>query len=720
MKKYIFLLLLLLTWTANNVSAISQTDSLKNLLTNELDDKEKIDIYIKLAIVYANTNPDSANFYINKSFEINKDNKIEDIDIYWNLSKYYGDINNSDSCLEYLIIAKNMAKKMKNIEKEILINTALVYQYSENAEYEQSFTLLLDNEKIINESGITKYKTRNYLMLGFCYREYKNIDKAFEYFEKATKTDKDEDVLDDKATAYNELGNLENTKGNHQQAIIYQTLALKIREENNKYVQLMFSYNDIATTYQALLQYDKALEYLNKSLIMSKKYNHLQVAFANYINIASIYMDKKNYYTAKIYIDSSYFIATNIQSKKLYEDLYNGYYLFYKEQNIYDKALEYHELSKLYADSIRNEESDANINKLQIQYESLKKDKEIITANEKLKQKNIIIYTTSIATAIVLFLLIFLYKLFKDKKNALEMLKIQNIEISQKNEEILTQSEEIFIQQKEILNKNQKIQEQNADLEQKNKHITDSILYAKRIQSAVLPTETDINSVFQKYFVFFRPRDIVSGDFYWVRHFKNLKIIAAADCTGHGVPGAFMSMLAIALMNEIVRKEEVIAANEVLEQLRIYIKKSLQQTGKYNESKDGMDIAICVIKDEIYLQFAGANNSAIIVRKQELIELKADKQPVGIYINEKPFTATNFELQTKDQLYLFSDGFRDQFGGENGEKYKFKRFKNLLLQINTIPIDNQKDIIEAELFKWQNTNKFFEQLDDILIIGIEF
>ena len=267
-----------------------------------------------------------------------------------------------------------------------------------------------------------------------------------------------------------------------------------------------------------------------------------------------------------------------------------------------------------------------------------------------------------------------------------------------------------------IKERTKEIREQKEIVEEKNKHITDSIIYAKRIQNALLPPEQIIRKELPEHFILFKPRDIVSGDYYWFgRNDENI-VIVAADCTGHGVPGAFMSMLGVAFLNEIINKNEVVKANEILNQLREHVITSLRQTGKEGEAKDGMDIAICVIdKKTMNLQFAGANNPLYLVRDGELIQIKADRMPIGIYIKTNPFNNNELTLQENDCLYIFSDGYVDQFGGKSNRKFKSKPFKRLLLDINDKPMSEQRTILDDTIEEWKGIN---EQVDDILVIGI--
>ncbi|MCK4664123.1 MAG: SpoIIE family protein phosphatase [Bacteroidales bacterium] len=263
----------------------------------------------------------------------------------------------------------------------------------------------------------------------------------------------------------------------------------------------------------------------------------------------------------------------------------------------------------------------------------------------------------------------------------------------------------------------QTIQKTFNTIEIKNKNITASINYASRIQTAMLPDKDFLNLFPYRYFILFKPRDIVSGDFYWMKKIDKKIIIVAADCTGHGVPGAFVSMLGIAFLNEIVNKKEVKTAAQILEELRTQVKISLNQTDPDSGTKDGMDIALCIIDTQTnLLQFAGAYNPLYIIRNNELIEIKATRNPIGIYIKEKPFADNEIQLQNYDKIYLFSDGYVDQFGGEKNTKFLTKRFKQLLLDISSSPLEEQKQILNTNIEKWK---KDIVQNDDMLIIGFE-
>ncbi|MFC2096395.1 PP2C family protein-serine/threonine phosphatase [Bacteroidota bacterium] len=250
---------------------------------------------------------------------------------------------------------------------------------------------------------------------------------------------------------------------------------------------------------------------------------------------------------------------------------------------------------------------------------------------------------------------------------------------------------------------------------QKNQ-ITDSIQYAKSLQTGLLTELNLIKKIIPNHFIFYLPKDIVSGDFYWVKKLDDYIIIAAADCTGHGVPGAFMSVLGISLLNEIVRRKEITKANQALEVLRYELRETLSQSDKDYSTNNGMDIALCVInRKEKIIQYSGANAPLYLVRNNKLIEYKPTRNPIGATPIEIPFHNNEIEYEEDDIFYLFSDGFMDQFGGDNGKKFRSRRFKHLLLEIHKKPMEIQKDHLKLSLNKWM-MNKY-EQIDDIMIFG---
>ncbi|MGE0078807.1 MAG: two-component regulator propeller domain-containing protein [Bacteroidales bacterium] len=307
----------------------------------------------------------------------------------------------------------------------------------------------------------------------------------------------------------------------------------------------------------------------------------------------------------------------------------------------------------------------------------------------------------------------------KEQKKILEeKVRERTIEVENQKNEILEKNHELEDQNQEIMSQRDLLSNQNERISKQNKQIKDSIQYARRIQSAILPSTSILTDHNIDHFLIFRPKDIVSGDFYWFKQMGDHLLIAVADCTGHGVPGAFMSMLGNAFLNEIVAHNDITKANQVIDNLRDLVISSLKQSGEDAVTRDGMDIAFCELNlKTLSIQFAGAHNSLLIVRNNELIELHADRFPVGLYHKTlMSFTNHKFQLQKGDNLYLLTDGIFDQFGGDYGSKFMYKRLKNLLVEINQQPMDSQKKIIEINVDDWMRNE--YEQIDDITLLGL--
>ena len=262
-----------------------------------------------------------------------------------------------------------------------------------------------------------------------------------------------------------------------------------------------------------------------------------------------------------------------------------------------------------------------------------------------------------------------------------------------------------------------KVMERTRQIEQQKLNITDSLHYARRIQKALMLPSEELERILPSHFILNKPKDIVSGDYYWVAHREDKLIIAVADCTGHGVPGAFMSIMGINFLNEIVVKAEAIKANEILNELRDKLIKSLGQTGQRDETKDGMEMALCVVDAGNHrLQYSGAFRPMYLLRQDELIVIKGDPMPIGIYNeDEVPFTNKEVPFREDDMIYLFTDGYVDQIGGLERKTFKSVRFKALLKEVHQKSMDEQRDFLREEHEIWRSGS---EQIDDIMILGV--
>ena len=328
-------------------------------------------------------------------------------------------------------------------------------------------------------------------------------------------------------------------------------------------------------------------------------------------------------------------------------------------------------------------------------------------------------YFSLAATILIVFETQFLWSKFTQAQ--LNLIRTQKVEIEQQKEEILTQNEQLIEHREKILSHQVKIEAQNKD-------ITDSIKYASKIQNALLPSERKMNRLLGEYFLYYKPRDIVSGDFYWLDKYNDKTVIAASDCTGHGVPGAFVSALGISILNEILQRAvsngEYLNPAIMLNRLRDRMVSSIVRTENKEDTYDGMDISICMIdKKQNTLEYAGALQPVYLIKKvsekpekYELSTLKPDVHPISMTdFKEHTYQTTIVNINKGDLLYLFSDGYADQFGGKKLKKFLTINFRKLLVSVAGKPMEMQKDELDKRLMEWQGK---MTQIDDIMVVGI--
>lgn len=473
------------------------------------------------------------------------------------------------------------------------------------------------------------------------------------------------------------------------QAFDYFQQSLEIREQVNDRQGLAKTLNNIGISYLHSGRLDLARDYFERSLTISEEINDANEIATSLLRIGMIYNYKGQSDRALNYLNQSLRYAIKLDIKETTKEIYLNLSDVYARLNNYEDALKYFKLHSAIKDTISRKETLDMISEMQVKYETdaVMKDNQLLTtqaelSQSKVRQQRTIIYFFIFGLFSVLSLVVLLVRQNNQRKKA-------NLELSQKNTLITEQKKEI----------------------------TDSIQYASRIQNALLPPGDYIDKLIPERFIIYFPRDIVSGDYYWLTE-KNRKVICvSADCTGHGVPGAFMSMLGIAFLNEILSKQAEFHTDEILNDLRAHVIKSLHQTGKEGESQDGMDIALYIIDlEEMKLEYSGANISLYLFRDNELIEYKADKMPIGIHVkSEIPFTRHNIEIQKNDMLYTHTDGYPDQFGGPFQKKFMVKNFKNVLSEIHTKPVEEQKKKLINVFNDWKGS---FAQVDDVLVVGV--
>jgi serine phosphatase RsbU (regulator of sigma subunit) len=561
--------------------------------------------------------------------------------------------------------------------------------------------------------------------LGFYYLQKGQNDKAFEQlieclavYEKL----KDEAGI---ALAFYNIGLVHLRLGNFNDAVEYIQKCIAIRLKLNDSAGLASCYFQMAFVHQFFNDFEASEIDARKSIEIRKELNDKIGLASSYMVLSDVYHKQKQFAKAKEILEQSLKYREGTNENMGYHATKQRWVEVNIELGNYDVARETANSGLKYA-------TDDNIPLGIIRYlQSLGKLEERLGNKEEAKKK----YLESLEQATNTSYKFIQYELHEaladlcsqmgDTASAFEHYKkfhsIREEVVSLqsntrlKSLKFMSQVESAKREAELEKTKNAELQKAYALIEEKNKDITDSIYYAKRIQNSILPKDNHITALFPDHFVLYKPKDIVSGDFYWISNCAGKKIIAAVDCTGHGVPGAFMSMAGSSLLNEIVNEKNITSPTQILNHLRERLMQTLQQTGADGESKDGMDIALCVF-DGNTLEFAGANNPLYLIRNKELQEFKSDKQPIGVHAGaEKPFTSAKIELQKGDTIYIFSDGYVDQFGGPNGKKFMSKRFKDLLLSISGLTLSEQKNALDKAIEEWKGAG---QQVDDILVIGL--
>jgi serine phosphatase RsbU (regulator of sigma subunit)/uncharacterized protein HemY len=479
--------------------------------------------------------------------------------------------------------------------------------------------------------------------------------------------------------------------------------AISIQKEIGDQYGLQFSYSQIGLLFYNMQQFDLALEYQLLAKQIATETNNPQAIMSTNSCIGEIYYRKKEFNKAIEYASEALKLATQLNVIEERKDAFQVLSETYSAMKNYEKAFEYQGKFIALKDSMQSEATTKQLQELQTEYDTEKKQKEIelLTKNqeiqtERISHQRILNYAIFAGLVLVMILAFLMYKRYREKHKANEMLAQQKVE---------------------ILNKNQDLHSKNNLIEHQKKEITDSIEYAKTIQHAMLPNENEIRELFPQSFVLFKPKDIVSGDFYWFRKFNNIHFVAAADCTGHGVPGAFMSMIGNDKLNFALQEKKHILPSEILGELNRGVKNALKQNDLSSKSRDGMDIVLCAFDPKNKtVNYSGANRTLYHISKGELKEYPPTKSAIG------GFTSENFEYTLKtinysegDIFYLFTDGYPDQFGGEKGKKLMIKNFKQFLLSISEKPMDIQKQELDKTFETWKGS---FEQIDDVLVIGV--
>ncbi len=760
MKKNILLVIILfvIALTAN----AQPKDSLIRLINTTNDTKEKAEALITLGKTYLKEkNQQKALDFLQQAVTLCKENKD------------YRNLQNAYLLIGFAYKNNDLEKSKEAFQKSINIftlgNDTLVASRAYNglAQVEMISGNLYNALKYLKKTielkkaaGDIKGEGIAYNTLGNTYFQLGENDKAIKSYETALTLFQKINFLPGIATVYNAIGvvydNLANYDNieNFKEAESFYRKAIEVFKQLNDSIEIARTSLNIGIIHTQLLnnailkekdrqkveeEYKSALKYLNQAYEIFDRKNDKASLVKALINLAALNIEKGNYQE-----------SINLLNKA-FEHLKDLDYPAYSTGNVYyylananllagnhNKALEYinksidiskkanikknlaesYRLLSIINDSARNYKAalealrdylklkdeiwNEQTNKLIQQFGIKEKEKELEIKEVRIKQQEaenraqkLMIYALLIFALLVLVVIFLIFKQYREKKKANEILEAKNKLISEQKQQI-----------------------------------TDSIMYAKNIQLAVLPPLDNFSEYLNNYFILFKPRDIVSGDFYWIRSSDDGKklYVAAADCTGHGVPGAFMSMLGISFLNEIISTYPDVQTEKTLDTLREKIINSLHKS-----AKDGMDISLVKIdKEKGTVSFSGAYNPLYVIRSKDktplqadktmeegnyvLYEFKADRMPVGYSLKMKDFTSKTFGFEKDDILIMFSDGFADQFGGPSNSKYKYKNFKKLLLKLASLPMDKIKEELDREHENWKGEN---EQTDDVIVMGIK-
>ena len=609
-----------------------------------------------------------------------------------------------DSAFYFAQLQYNFAESVNNKK---WMSYALNMQgvlFSLRGDYAKAIDYFTRSLKIFEEIGNKKGIAYSLGNIGTIYDGQGDHVKAIEYYTRSLKIQEEVGNKDGIAISLGNIGIIYERQGEYTKAIEYYTKTLKIYEEIGEKRGIGSAISIIGVFYKDQGDYAKAIDYNTRSLKIFKEIGEKRGIAGCLNNIGDIYLDQGDYLKTMEKSTKSLSIAQEIGAIELIRNASSSLWKTYKKLGKNRQALEMHELYIQMRDSIlsiENKEaiiqqefkyqyekqaavdSVANAKERDIKEETIKRQEVELSSEKKMR------YTLFGGLGIISLLLVF---------------AINRFLVTRKQKDTIAEQKKVVEEQKELV-------------EEQKKDITDSIQYAENIQRALLPS-TEQLSLLPEHFVLFHPKDIVSGDFYWMQHHNNSVYLAACDCTGHGVPGAFMSMIGSSQLDEAVIEKGITQPNEIFYEVRKGFINALKQTGEKGQQKDGMDATLIAWDKNNKLQFSVANNPLFLIRNGELLETKPDRQPVGFFTGEqKPFTHHELTLEKGDTVYIFSDGYHDQFGGPKDKKFMLKNFKKLLLSIQDKGMSEQKATLETTMAEWKGDT---EQVDDILVIGVRF
>ncbi len=729
---------------------------------------------IKGILFYYFGQTDSSFYYSYLALELYKENGylIDAAKTYNNIGifkKNNGDLQEAiDSYFKAIEILENTNDKATLISVYINVSTAFRYIGNFQRALESNFKALEILDKYETKTASDSLQTAHiYKTIANIYTDQKNYKlaeinyfKALEIYELLnSQTDIGDIYLNLGYLEFGDTTNIENISilwYNYEiklkksildslrilKAKNYTLKSLDYYENKNK---ITTAYINLSEIYIELKNYDSAEYYTNEVQKLSLETGDKRSLAMSYTTFGVIYFKKKLYNKSIEYLQIALDTTNSIGDINIFLGVTENLFKSYKRIGNYEKALEMHELFKEANDSIFNTNNERSLTQVSMSYEFEKEQEQSeLKHQEEIKRQKLIRNFSFAILLLVIAMLIFVFNSLRTKKRKNEELQKKNAEILQQKEEIETQRDEIEAQKEQIEIQSKEIEKQRDiaikrgdEIEYQKREIDASIRYAQRIQFAILPTTKPLKKYFNDNFVFFKPRDVVSGDFYWIAEKNNKIIVVAADCTGHGVPGAFMSMLGISLFNQIISEAIDIQSDYVLNKIREMIMSSLKQgLDKIESIKDGMDLSLIVYSPETSeIQFSGAYNSMYIVKNKDiealtvketrlfsdknkkLYEIKADRMPIGVFIIETDnFSKNSIKVDKGDKIYLFSDGYPDLYNRKDKAKFTTKRFKELLIETSDLKMSEQEKRLNQKFEEWCGG---YKQIDDIIVIGLE-
>lgn len=538
-----------------------------------------------------------------------------------------------------------------------------------------------------------------YNNIGIIYKNQKEYDKALVYYFKSLKSDEQSGEEANQTGTLNNIGVLYDLKLLPDSALYYYSKAIVLHEKEDNQAGLGSIYINMGLIQFSRKKYPEAEDCFKKAIESAQLGDQKYVVAEAYASLGDLYLLQNNLKESITCLNKANSIAFEIEATPIQRDVALRLSQYYKKINNIPLALKYLETHMQIKDSLFNEETRESTLKMQLQYEYEKKELKDSVKYEKITAKKDLELATERSTKYLLyggiiFCIVVSFVSFKAYANK----RAANKEISAQKEQIEVQKSIVEIKQKEII---------------------DSISYAKRLQDAILPSEKILQEHFPQHFILYKPKDIVAGDFYWFEMVDGVKFIAAADCTGHGVPGAMVSVVCSNALNRAVLEFGMREPGEILNKTRELV---LDTFSKNDDSvRDGMDISLCSISqpvnagDSFKIQWSGANNPLWYFQNGSFNQIKPHKQAVGKTENASPFPTHTMELNAGDVLYLITDGYGDQFGGPQGKKYKSQKLQTTIASVCEKPVKNQKEFLNTTFENWKNN---LEQIDDVTIIGI--